>query len=266
MQNFGSNLLGSFVAPVALVWLAQELGWQNAFFIAGVPGLICALLIWLYVKEPVRPAAPAAAESFFAHVGTIAFERNIMLCVLMSILLVSYLVICWAFMPLFLTKVRGFDPGTMSWLMATLGISATLGSFGVSYLSDVIGRKPVMIVTSFLGVILPLGAMYFTGSPWTLAVILFFGWALTGIFPLFMATVPSESVDARHMTTAMALVMGMGEVVGGVLSPSAAGWAADLAGLSAPLWIMMGLCTVSGVLALGLRETAPAALRRRQRA
>ena len=73
-----------------------------------------------------------------------------------------------------------------------------------------------------------------------------------------MATVPSESVDARHITTAMALVMGMGEVVGGVFSPTIAGWAADLAGLSAPLWIMMGLCVVAGVLALGMRETAPA--------
>ena len=37
-----------------------------------------------------------------------------------------------------------------------------------------------------------------------------------------------------------------------------AGWAADLVGLSAPLWIMLGLCLTAGVLALGLEETAPA--------
>jgi MFS family permease len=73
-----------------------------------------------------------------------------------------------------------------------------------------------------------------------------------------MGTIPSESVSRIHMTTAIALVMGAGEVFGGVLSPALAGWAADVAGLSAPLWIMMGLCTASGLLALALKETAPA--------
>jgi hypothetical protein len=113
-----------------------------------------------------------------------------------------------------------------------------------------------------LGVILPLGALYFGGSTWILAAIFFFGWALTGLFPLFMGTIPSESVGVRYMTTAMALVMGTGEVFGGVLSPALAGWAADRAGLAAPLWIMFGLCITAGTLALGLSETAPVRLTR----
>ena len=98
---------------------------------------------------------------------------------------------------------------------------------------------------------------------WGLAAIFFVGWALTSTFPLFMATVPSESVPQHHVTTAMALVMGVGEVLGGVFSPTVAGWAADMRGLSAPLWIMIGLCTVSGLLSFGLRETAPMALKAR---
>lgn len=262
-QNFGSNLLGSFVAPVMLVWFAKTLGWHGAFFIAGIPGLISALLLWFFVEESRTPAKPADTRNLFANLKEIVFEPNVALCVAMSVLLVSYLVVCGAFMPLFLTKVRGYDPTTMSWVMGTLGVSAAIGSFVVSHISDVFGRKPVMIVTSFLGVILPLGAMYFTGSAWTLAAIFFFGWALTGIFPLFMATVPSESVAPGHITTAMALVMGMGEVLGGVFSPTLAGKAADLTGLSAPLWIMTGLCTAAGILAFALRETAPAVLRAR---
>jgi MFS family permease len=120
-----------------------------------------------------------------------------------------------------------------------------------------------MVITSFLGVILPLGALYFGGSAWVLAAIFFFGWALVGIFPLFMGTVPSETIDLRHMTTAMALVMAAGEVFGGVLSPTIAGWAADRAGLSAPLWIMLGLCLAAGILALAMHETAPAVLKTR---
>ena len=50
-----------------------------------------------------------------------------------------------------------------------------------------------------------------------LAVVFFVSWSLVGLFPLFMGTIPSESASAVHMTTAMALVMGLGEVLGGVL-------------------------------------------------
>jgi MFS family permease len=179
------------------------------------------------------------------------------------VLLVSYLVVCWAFMPLFLTKMRGFSPTEMGWLMGTLGISSTLGSFVAPGLSDWVGRKPVMIVVPLLGLILPLGALYYTGSAWGLAGIFFFGWALNGVFPMFMGTIPSETVSPRHVATALGVVMGTGEVLGGAFSPTIAGWAADVAGLTAPLWIMAGLCVLAGLLAIALTETAPRALARR---
>jgi MFS family permease len=272
MQNFGSNLLGSFAAPVLLVAFATAYGWHRAFYISGIPGLISAFLIWRCIQEPdqtsARSRASAAADilapqrrqSLGSRLGEIFAGRNIPLCCCIASLLVGYLVICWTFMPLFLTQVRGFTPTQMGWLMGTLGISATFGSFIVSGLSDRVGRKPVVIFTCFLGLLLPLGALFYHGSIWILAVTFFFGWAVNGAFPLFMATIPSESVAANHMTTAMALIMGAGEVIGGVLAPAAAGWAADVTGLAAAMWILMGLCVVAGILALGLEETAPACL------
>jgi hypothetical protein len=114
-----------------------------------------------------------------------------------------------------------------------------------------------MIAVPVLGLILLLGPMYYVGSAWTPATIFFFGWALNGVFPLIMGTIPSETVSAGHVATALGLVMGTGEVLGGTFSPAIAGRAADLNGLSAPLWIMTGLCTLAGLLAFGLTETAP---------
>ena len=264
-QNFGSNLLGSFVAPVLLVAFATAYGWRNAFFLAGIPGLLAALLMWKLIREPAVPVEPTTRETAAGMTWREALgERNVLICAVMGVLLVSYLVVCWAFMPLYLTQVRGYDAQTMGWLMGTLGISATVGAFLVSGLSDRIGRRPLMIAMPLIAVILPLGAMYFDGSVWVLAAIFFVGWGLNGIFPLFMATVPSESVDRRHIATVLGVCMGTGEVIGGVLSPSIAGYAADLAGLAAPLWIMLGLAVAAGALALGLRETAPRVLLRRR--
>jgi predicted MFS family arabinose efflux permease len=262
-QNFGSNLLGSFVAPVLLVAFAQTFGWREAFYLAGIPGLLSAGLIWMMIREPASPPISAQDKAAKEPALAVLKERNVWLCCALGVILVSYLVICWAFMPLYLTKVRGYAPETMGWLMGTLGISATIGSFATAALSDFIGRRPVMIFMPFLGVILPLGAMYFTGSFWGMAAIFFFGWGLNGIFPLFMATVPSESVSPTRVATALGLTMGSAEVLGGVFGPALAGRAADSYGLAAPLWIMFGLTIVAGFLAFLLRETAPRVLARR---
>jgi len=257
-QNFGSNLLGSFVAPVLLVAFATSFGWRSAFYLAGIPGLLSACLLWWLIREQAPPLRPvlAARDERYTMVDALK-ERNILICVVLGILLVAYLVTCWAFMPLYLTNVRKLSPDAMGWLMGTLGISATIGSFAISGLSDRIGRRPVMIAMPFIGMILPLGAMYFGGSLWILAAIFFVGWGVNGIFPLFMATVPSESVDPRHAATVLGLCMGASEVLGGVLAPFIAGFAADNVGLAAPLWIMVGLALVAGIVAMGLRETAP---------
>jgi MFS transporter, ACS family, hexuronate transporter len=269
-QNFGSNFFGSFVAPVVLVWIATHYGWRNAFYIAGIPGIISACLIWFLIKEPL--ALPKAMPSdstgslsgWWAAIRDALRERNVAICVIMGILLVAYLVICWAFMQLYLTKMRGFSAEDASWLMATLGVSATIGSFLISGLSDRVGRRPVMIAMPLIAAILPLGAMFWQGGYAGMVAIFFVGWGLNGIFPLFMATVPSESVSPEKAATVFGLCMGSCEILGGALGPTIAGELADGFGLAAPLWMMLGLCLTAGLFAFGLRETAPNVLARRQ--
>jgi ACS family hexuronate transporter-like MFS transporter len=261
-QGFGSSLMGSFVAPVVLVAFAAAYGWRNSFFLAGAPGLLCALLMFLLIRAPREATKPGVREAR-APMRAVLADRNVVLCVVIGILLVSYLVVTWAFMPLYLTQVRNYDAQTMGWLMGALGISATLASFGIPALSDYVGRRVLTIVLALVGLILPLAALYYTGSTWGLAALFFIGWTVTGTFPLFMATIPSESVAPAHVASALGLCMGISEILGGVLSPLIAGYAADRSGLQAPLWMLFGFALVSGILALGLRETAPSVLARR---
>jgi MFS family permease len=145
----------------------------------------------------------------------------------------------------------------MSWLMSVLGLSAAFFSFIVPGLSDRYGRRPVVVIFNLVGILVPLAALYFTGSLYALAALIFVGWSASGTFPLFMATIPSETIPARYVATSLGMVVGLGEILGGVLGPALAGRAADLHGLSAPLYIQAG-CAVAGMLlALLLRETAP---------
>jgi len=257
MQNFGSNLLGSTAASMILVPFAVQFGWRKAFFLAAIPGLVSAALIAWLVREPPREVRVAGTTRAHLTLGVAFGNRNILLCVLISILLVSHLVIGFVFLPLFLVNVRGFAPGTMGGFIGVLGVSAAIAGFVAPGISDWVGRRPTMIVVCFTGAILPLSALYFHGTIVELGALFFAGWVVVGAFPLFMATIPSETVDSRHTATALGIIMGVGEGVGGTAAPTLAGMAADAHGLAAPLWIMFCLPVVAGILSMGLKETAP---------
>src|ERR1700722_9664190 len=261
MQNFGSNLLGSFAAPLLLVAVASSYNWRWAFYLAGVPGLIMALLIAKYVRQPATaiasstPTAPPAQTNM--GFWEIMQHRNMWLCMLMAIFMVAWMVLGWAFLPLFYTKVRHIGNGQMSVLMSVLGLSAAFFSFVVPALSDRFGRRPVIVIFNFIGLLVPLAALQFHASLFMLGALIFIGCSASGTFPLFMGTVPSETIPARYVATSLGMVVGLGEILGGVGAPAIAGRAADLYGLQAPV-IIMAICAVVGtVLALFLRETAP---------
>ena len=67
-----------------------------------------------------------------------------------------------------------------------------------------------------------------------------------------MGTIPSETIPARYVATSLGMVVGLGEILGGVAGPWLAGWAADLYGLRAPLLIQGGCAIVGCLLALFL--------------
>jgi MFS transporter, ACS family, hexuronate transporter len=268
-QNLGSNLLGSFAAPVVLVAFATAFSWREAFYLAAVPGLLSAALIWFLLREPEPQGTPAttfgdgAAAAEKLGIKDALQVRNMWICVVVGVLMVAHFVITWAFMPNYLVQAKGMDPTTMSWVMGSLGIAAAIYSIVISGLSDIIGRKPVMVVLPFLSVLGPLGAMYFDGPATALAAIFFVGWAVNGIFPIFMATIPSETFRPVHHATVLGLAMGSCEVLGGVFGPVVAGALNDAVGKDSFLWLMMGLAVISGFVAMGLKETAPAVLARR---
>jgi MFS transporter, ACS family, hexuronate transporter len=283
-QNLGSNLLGSFAAPVVLVAFATMFSWREAFYLAALPGLISAALIWFMLREPKAPprepkpnlGAGRAVSDYFAEVVRAMKVRNMWISVVVGIMMVAHFVITWAFMPIFLVQVRGMDAYSMSWLVGSLGIAAAIYSFLVSGASDRIGRKPVMVVLPFLSLIGPLGVLLldpadFTGTglfglsnyAMVLIPIFFIGWMVNGTFPIFMATIPSETFKPIHHATVLGLAMGFCEVLGGVFGPPIAGMLNDAFGMETFLYILMILAVICGFVSMGLRETAPAVLRRR---
>jgi predicted MFS family arabinose efflux permease len=257
VQNVFGSLLGTALAPLTAIAIAQAWGWQASFYTAALPGLLLAVVIWRFVAEPERPAAPPPDSAQGDGIRAMLRHRNMVLCAVMSCLLVGSTVLASIFLPLYLTAERGFAPGEMAGIMALLGLCPPIGGVLVTWLSDRIGRRPPMIVFSASIALCPLAALYFTGSTLILSALMFVGWVGLGVFPLFMGVVPAETLGPRNAATAMGLVIGAGELTGGVAAPLAAGRLADLYGLSAPLLVAAAMALVAGGLAVWLKETNP---------
>ena len=257
VQASAGGLLGAVLAPMIVVPLAEHFGWRVAFFVAGIPGLVIALLLARHVVEPKvfqrAAASPDIAPSFIEMTG----RRNIVLCLLVSCLFITWFVALMTFTPLYLIEKRGFTPGEMGILMTLLGISSVVSGFVVPAMSDRIGRKPAMIIFSAVAVAVPLVLVYAEASLPLLGVLLFLTYFGYGCFPIFLATIPAETVGIAHAGRAIGLVIGVGEVAGGFFAPMIEGYAADRFGAQAPFLIASAATFIAMLLSFALKEIAP---------
>jgi ACS family hexuronate transporter-like MFS transporter len=284
-QNFGANLLSNFLGPIVVVNFGLAFGWRSAFYLAALPGVVAAVLMLWLLRDPTPEeagiSAAAAADGAIgadsaqgvdnasgvprpASAGPAAWKHpNVLLCIGMSISLVAFIVVFAIFMPLYLVNVRHMLQPVMAWLMSMFGLTSMLFAFLVPGSSDVLGRRPVVISMSLIAALIPLSALFVHQPLWLVFVLFALGAAMSGVFPLAMATIPSETVPPRQLATVLGLTMGLGEIIGGVFAPTLAGRAADANGLGATLWILIGLSVVTSVLACFIKETAPRVLRQR---
>ncbi len=261
-QNFAANLLSNFAGPIVVVAVGQALGWRHAFYLCAIPGLLVAVLMGWLVREPPRERSASQPRDAVESSRGAWKNRNVLICVAMSILLVAFVVVFAIFMPLYLVNVRKLSQPVMSWLMSMFGLTSMAFAFLVPGSSDVLGRRPVVISMSLIGALIPLSALFIDQPLWMVFVLFALGAAISGVFPLAMATIPSETVPPQQLATVLGLTMGLGEIIGGVFTPTLAGWAADAKGLGATLWILIGLSVATCLLACFIRETAPRVLRR----
>ncbi|WP_395647814.1 spinster family MFS transporter [Terricaulis sp.] len=134
--------IGSMIAAVGGAWIAQNVGWREAFIWLGVPGVALAVIVKLTVKEPPRSAAQAEAPSFISAVAALAKKPTFWHVALGSALasFVGYGV--GQFLTNFMIRVHGFtlfEAGSI--IGAVLGLCAAIGTFASGFLADRIAKR-----------------------------------------------------------------------------------------------------------------------------
>lgn len=227
--NFGSVLAG---APLS--WLAQQTSWRHIFVALAGVSLLLGIACWVLLREQAAVAGQSERKP--------SFDRGLVLSGLVAVLKNrdSWPTVCvnfgicgsfFAFAGLwatpFLTQAHGLTRAAAANHVSLYFVGFALGCMFMGALSDRLGkRKPVLIVTSHLYLLIWLALL------WDLALPLFASYALFSLMGLVTAGFTltwacAKEVNAPQLSGISTSVTNMaGFLAGAVLQPLV-GWVMD---------------------------------------
>jgi predicted MFS family arabinose efflux permease len=250
-------LFGLGLSPLLVgALLRNGTSWRVIFPIFLAPGLIVAWLTWRLIPQAASDQINPAARNTFADWRDALRYRNIKLLMAGMFCWLTCLITTSAFLPSYLTHYLKLDSGQMTTVMSAIGFGALSGTIILPALSDIIGRKPVMVISS-LGTLIALSLLATvaprTGSLFAcLFIVHFFNNAL---ITLTVGPVAAETVPSPLMATASGVVIAAGELLGGGLAPIIGGQVAQRFGIDHILRLPQLMMAVGVLLCIALRET-----------
>ena len=229
---------GIMLAYLAGGWVAENIGWREAFYIVGLPGLLLAALVRFTVQEPERGASEQRSDSgsqpALMEVVRFMFARRSF--VFMAIgagasAFVGYSIIFN--MPSFI--VRSFDIGTAQigfWLVIIYGIAGGFGFFLGGYFADRIGTHGHRKALSFIAAASAISAVCFAAvflSPtlaWCLSLLV----VPSVISNFYLAPILSQTqslVSLRMRAVASSLMLLILNMIGLMIGPAVTGFISD---------------------------------------
>jgi MFS family permease len=252
LQAVGSALFGSIIAPILLVKIADGIGWRNAFFIAGAPGLLLGLLAWFYIRPSTAVSKKNISENTGSSIKELLQYHNIKWGIPVACCVFGWWFATLPFISNYFVKQQGMSEDAMGKTMGILGISGLLFSIVLPALSDKIGRKKVLLAALVVGAFYGFAVYFLKGSVLHLPA-MFVTYCAMGVLPIVAAVIPSEAVPNHLKAKAIGLITGIAEIVGGVLVPALAGVLSDKADPSAFLWVSSVLAVTGFLFALKLK-------------
>ncbi|MDQ7041583.1 MAG: MFS transporter [Rhodothermus sp.] len=236
-------------------------GWADfrwPFLMFGLTMALATMLIWRYVPQPpgVRSEAPLSlCEALRRYRGLLrqpTTSRSPLVYFLMFFSIGLFLI----YLPTWLERMRGFRTQEIALLFLVGGLANVVAGPLAGWLSDRVGRKP-LIVSATLGL-----AVLMAGAP----LLMRSGPVIYGMFALAMALVGMRMSPLQSLLTAlvpgaqrgslMSLSIALGQLGIGI-SGVAAGWLyAQFGYLSTALLGALALLVMALVVGYGLPEPA----------
>jgi len=270
ITNSGVGLIAVTIGPVVVTQVVQHFSWQMTYLLVSIPTLIIFLLIIFFIKEiKIDPQEAIRHREMLREAGgvTALFKsRNVVISTVMGVAMFGGYWTLMLFAPLYLVQVSHLTVQQMGWVSSTMGILYIIYCTLVPKLSDVYGRKPVLIITALCCTVAPALMWLVPGSAISSVAYVMFGGAIPAMVPLVAGVVPMESVIENLRTSANGLISGVGEFLGGSCWPVVVGRIADQAGLQTTMGVGALLLATNIICGFGLTESNQAVLDKRKEA
>jgi predicted MFS family arabinose efflux permease len=230
--------LGLGLANGAGGWILQNWGWRRAFFLAAVPGVLCAIAA-LRIREPKRGTVETHAIGDRQREGNpymLVLSIPTLLWIIVSGALHNFnMYALGAFVSPFIIRFHKMSPLTAGWVAAAVyGFSGIVGLTVGGALADRLYQKRVdgrlIVGTVAVAICAPLmffGLMQASGDVWSFALLMGSG---CGVMYAYYSTVYStihDVVEPALRGTAMALYFCAMYLLGASLGPVGTGLASD---------------------------------------
>ena len=249
-------LFGLGLSPLLVgALLRHGANWRFIFPIFLIPGLAVAWLTWRLVPPAARTGEPALRDSLADWRRALGY-RNIKLLMGGMFCWLTCLITTSAFLPSYLTNYLTLDSGQMTTVMSAIGFGAMAGTLILPALSDLIGRKPVMLISS-VGTLIALSllATAAANSAALFACLFMVHFFNNALITLTVGPIAAETVPSSLMATASGVVIAAGELLGGGLAPIIAGQVAQHFGIDQILRLPQIVMVAGVLLCMALRET-----------
>lgn len=228
------GILGSFMLGT---WLAASFGWRMAFFAAGVPGVVLALLLMTFAREPARekPAVAPGADADAGHHSFALVRGNRPLVWLLAAGAIGTFtnVGLMQWLPMFFIRSHQmsmakiglyFGPALAGGMIAGMLLGGVLGNYAAKH--SVGGM--VRICAWSLLVLLPLYllVLWVPSMPVALAL-MFVATALSVVYTPCFTAAYQTICDPRARGTAAGISGFCAMVLGGAVCPFAVGVLSD---------------------------------------
>lgn len=220
--GFLGTWLGAIVGPTY--------GWRMVFYVAGLLGVLVAILYAVLVKGGARSQGNAQKirgsekVSFKAVIGNSAILS--MALYYFGLLSGWWVVLMWA--PTFLMKVKHLPIETAGTIASLLGVAGALGGFTLGRYCDKVSfekKRIALVVVTLLSAVAMAALVLNLSTVAVVVVILLLGFLGYPVTPMVLSFT-SELIDARHRGAALGFVTNVGMAAGGV-SPALAGYFAQ---------------------------------------
>lgn len=266
--NAGTNI-GAIVTPLVVPWLVLAFGWQAAFVVTGLLGLIW-LPIWLLVyrrpreQKRVTPAELAWIEQDAADpVEKIGWRKLLTVKETWAYAAGKFLIdpIWWMFLfwlPDFLGKRYGLDLKTFGPPLVAIYLLSDVGSVGGGWLSSRMmhrgaslnrARKTTMLICALCAV--PVAFAAYASNVWLAVAIIGLATAAHQGFSANLYAFPGD-VFPRSAVGSVVGIGGMLGGIGGMIMAKYAGFVLDSIGTYTPIFVVAASAYLIALLVIHL--------------